>query len=425
VIDLLDCYLYENLVKQGGYLDEVHFIEHTRSQDDIDWLHNLVNATEGYKSFEVGPGCRDDPDRFDCRYERIWERFATDDDIIYIKIDDDMVRMALAPSSETVANMSAQVYMHEDTIPRLVHARINYAQPYAISANLINSPITAWQHYHLGAIRPYLPEPAPTPRKHGVKPTWRASELPTHPHDAQYQNIALGPIYTNDLWNSAIHDEEMFNKAFEEVPFPGHRWLPLTQNTTSLLYTPMSRLGVDPWFMGVHHWSTAAQQHYSLLQNIEEDQLHRYHMASPAGDGLYNTQYIRFNVNFMAIWGKDVVLGAGVQRAHGAVISNLRDDERNLTADIPLALGRPFMIDVQALASHLHFGPQTPQVQMTDLMDRYRAYANEKVCPKDRQKKVPWQPDGLGVPEGSEAPGWWQCPWIGGREDEEEGEGEE
>jgi hypothetical protein len=91
VIDVLDCYLYENMVHQGGYLDEVHFIEHTRSQADIDWLHNLVNATEGYKSFNLGAHCRDDPDRDDCRYERIWERFATDDDTIYIKIDDDMV----------------------------------------------------------------------------------------------------------------------------------------------------------------------------------------------------------------------------------------------------------------------------------------------------------------------------------------------
>jgi hypothetical protein len=322
--------------------------------------------------------------------------------------------------------------MHEDTIPRLVHARIDNAQPYAISANLINSPITAWMHYHLGAIRPYLPEPAPVPRKQGMKPTWRASELPTHPHDAQYQNLALGPIHNNDLWNSAVPDEEAFNHAFEEIPFPGHRWLPLTQNTTSLLYTPMSRLGVDPWFMGVHHWSTAAQQHYSLLQNIEESQLHRYHMAStpPLGVGLYNTQYIRYNLNFLAIWGRDVVLGAGLDPVTKSLPPsskgyNLLDDEKNMTADIPRTLGRPFMIDVQALASHLHFGPQTPQVQMTDLLDRYRAYANEKVCPKDRQKKVPGQPDGLGVPLGSGAPGWWQCPWIGEREEEEEGEGKE
>jgi hypothetical protein len=324
--------------------------------------------------------------------------------------------------------------MHEDTIPRLVHTRIDHPQPYAISANLINSPITAWMHYHLGAIRPYLPEPAPIPRKHGVKPTWRASELPTHPHDELYQNLALGPITNNDLWNSAIPDEDTFNRVFEEVPFPGHRWLPLTQNTTSLLYTPMSRLGIDVWSMGVHHWSTAAQQHYSLLQNIEEDQLQRYYMASvaPNGDGLYNTQYVRYNLNFLAIWGKDVVLGSGLKKTTqtdpvtGAsktiLTSNLRDDEKNMTADIPRALGRPLVIDVQAIASHMHFGPQTPQVQMTDLLDRYRAFANERVCPKDRQKKVPGQPDGLGVPMGNGAPGWWQCPWIGGREEEKEKE---
>nr|POE99352.1 hypothetical protein CFP56_52745 [Quercus suber] len=82
---------------QGGYLDAVHFIEHTTNMDDLTYLHNLVKVTPGYEALEVAPHCREDPHRHDCRYERIWEHFATDDDTIYIKMDDDIVRTALNP----------------------------------------------------------------------------------------------------------------------------------------------------------------------------------------------------------------------------------------------------------------------------------------------------------------------------------------
>jgi hypothetical protein len=46
----------------------------------------------------LGSHCRDEPDREDCRYERIWEHFATEDDTIYIKIDDDMVSVLFLDS---------------------------------------------------------------------------------------------------------------------------------------------------------------------------------------------------------------------------------------------------------------------------------------------------------------------------------------
>jgi len=57
----------------------------------LEWLHNLVNVTEGYEALQVAPHCKQDPHAQDCRYERIWEHFATDEETMYIKIDDDMV----------------------------------------------------------------------------------------------------------------------------------------------------------------------------------------------------------------------------------------------------------------------------------------------------------------------------------------------
>jgi hypothetical protein len=69
----------------------VHFISHTTDAGALLWLDNIVASTPGYERIEVGDHCFDHPNSEDCRYERIWERFATDADTLYIKIDDDMV----------------------------------------------------------------------------------------------------------------------------------------------------------------------------------------------------------------------------------------------------------------------------------------------------------------------------------------------
>lgn len=79
-VDILDCYLQRNLVRNGGYLDEVHFLSHTDNQDDIDWLHDLVNKTSGYKYVPTKGHFGD-----------MWKQHVSDADTMYIKIDDDIV----------------------------------------------------------------------------------------------------------------------------------------------------------------------------------------------------------------------------------------------------------------------------------------------------------------------------------------------
>lgn len=321
----------------------------------------------------------------------------------------------------------------------MVYKRIEHPHPFAISANLINSPTTSWLHYHADAVYPYLPEPLPIGRKNASPPTWRASELPRHPHDDQYQSFIFPPTPDESLVNSAMKNDQELYERFARAPFPGHRWLPLSQNSTSLLFTPMSRASLDPWGPSVHHWGLAAQQHYSLLQNIESGTLYKYHVAPSGGPGLWNMQYTRYNLNFIAVWGRDVAQGIALQRSSGpthwdsrgprigetraewaaagrawasGLSSNMRDDEKNITADMPRALGRPMVIDMHALVAHMHFHDQEPGMQMTDLLDRWRAYANEKVCSPRRQKGVPGQAGGLGWDEGNAGFGWWQCPFV-------------
>ena len=82
-VDILDCYLLQNLASEGGYFDEVQFIVHTNKEDDRAYLEKLVSQREGYRIVDVG----------DCQgtdYSCMWDT-SIEKDTIYIKIDDDIV----------------------------------------------------------------------------------------------------------------------------------------------------------------------------------------------------------------------------------------------------------------------------------------------------------------------------------------------
>lgn len=177
-----------------------------------------------------------------------------------------------------------------------------------------------------------------------------------------------------------------------EPPFVGHRWLPLSKNDTNMdnMMTPMgvvNNWGGTRFGLALNGWGVAAQQHYSLFQNIEEDTVWKYHFGSKQGpsEKLWNMQYTRYNLNFIAIWGKDVRANLPIED----------DDEQGIGVTLPKKLGRPFFVDTKAVVAHLHFGPQTMGMLKTDVLDRYRALANEMVCASDNQKipideRCPW-----------------------------------
>ena len=45
------------------------------------------------------------------------------------------------------------------------------------------------------------------------------------------------------------------------------------------------------------------------------------------------------------------------------------------------------LIDTHAIVAHFSFGVQFNEMAETDILDRYRAYANEMVCTTDNQLK--------------------------------------
>lgn len=86
-VEILDCYLKKNLVTSGGWLDEVHFVVNTEKEDDIAYLDGLLKTSELYKKITIPK----------LGYNEVWEAGVQEENM-YIKIDDDIVRFALLPS---------------------------------------------------------------------------------------------------------------------------------------------------------------------------------------------------------------------------------------------------------------------------------------------------------------------------------------
>jgi hypothetical protein len=82
-VDILDCYLQQNLASNDGYLDEVRFLVHTEDEEDLSYLEGLVAQTDQYTVRYPGPCQGDD---FSC----MWSD-CVDDNTVYVKIDDDVV----------------------------------------------------------------------------------------------------------------------------------------------------------------------------------------------------------------------------------------------------------------------------------------------------------------------------------------------
>ncbi|KAL8736559.1 MAG: hypothetical protein Q9181_002369 [Wetmoreana brouardii] len=336
-VEILECYLRRNLVENGGLLDEVIFVTKTNDVADLEWLDQLIPTSKSYKKRMLA-------DR-GINFGQTWDIFEKG--TMYVKIDDDVM------------------FIDNSTIREIVTMKTAHPEYLLVSANGINNPALSWVHYHLGAIRPYLPELSRP--EADLPPSWRASELPPW---------SDGAIFTRRKWFDA--------------PYENHRWLPLGPKYT-LDGTPITTTTYDKSGPGWNNWAIAAQEHYSFLENLENETLHRYHFDT------WDYQYERLSINLIAVWGDDIV-------------DNLpfpEDDEQHLTVDLPKKLGRRKLLlfthqasksspadcliltdsvmNGKALASHYCFNAQRPDgkgLEWTDVLARYKAYAEEKVCQK-------------------------------------------
>lgn len=347
-LQILDCYLRRNLAVNGGWLDEVHFVQNTRVPSDLSWLHDLVQRVPQYKILTHPYKDQD--------FNQIW-RHVVQAGVIHVKIDDDMV------------------FVSDKAVEEVVTTLVARPDAFAVLANLINSAMLGWVHHHSGAIKAYMPEPFAPPKETSAAygPTaWRASALPTLPSaDYDFREFDL-----------LLDQKGILGAKTGEVggaPFANHRWLPCRNGELQMAKTPMWHTQYSATSNDWRRWALGAQQHYAFLDNLETKNLDAYHMGNPR-DGTWNMRHMHSNVNFMAIWGHDILdhLPANAPA----------NDEAMLTEIVPAALKREVLTQSRAIASHFAFGPQS-QMSDTDLLSRYRAYANAFVCSADNHIPIP------------------------------------
>ncbi|KHN95054.1 uncharacterized protein MAM_07103 [Metarhizium album ARSEF 1941] len=317
---ILDCYLKRNLAKNGGVLDGVIWLRQTDDAQDLQFLDKLVRS-EAHYSDQTGHA---DAAR---AYDGI------EDDLLYVKVD------------------SGIVYIEDGTILSMVHRRAIRPDLYLVSANVVNQPLSSWLHLSLGAVKPYLPDNETLVKaRSGV--SWRSSRLPPWRGP---------PDFDLDKWNPPAGRQ--------------HLWLPVMWKKDRLLdNTPIVHTVYDAYRkQGKWEWMAAAQQHFSLLENLERGELSKYKFH------LWNYQELGMGTQLVAMTGRDINAAKPIDDAA----------ERHLSVTVPRKTGRPAVADGRGVAAYYSSKDQYEALEKTDILERYRSFAQEHVC----KGGMLWTPD--------------------------------
>jgi len=321
-VEMLRCYLERNLVDNGGWLDEIHWVQNTDKKDDLEYLDEILASSPRYKKIDLtGEGVGF------VGYANAWGHLERGS--LYFKVDDDVVWFA------------------DDAIPRTVTLKLNHPEYFLVSGNIINSPLMGWVHYHMGAMHPYFPE-------------FGVLEPPAPIIDLSLSNRVSWRYTDYPYWEGP---DDWFFEIDQDVPYEGHRWLRL-QNDSAIHRTPIAEIEYKTWGTGLKSWAIAAQEHYSFLENLKDNRLDLYKFGKP-----WITDYQRLSINFMTLWADEVLDNLPMDTV----------DEEWLTKVLPQRLGKSIAVESDALASHFTFGTQAG-VAKTDLLARYHDYALENAC---------------------------------------------
>jgi hypothetical protein len=278
-------------VDNGGWLDEVHWVRNTEQPEDLAYLQEILDSSPRYKVVDLsqeGTGS--------AGYNNAWGHMERGK--LYVKIDDDVIWMA------------------DDTIPRIVTMKIQHPEYFIVSANIINSPLMGWVHYHMGAMHPYFPEykgvmDPPSPEHGGITPppsrkSWKYTKYPS--------------------WEGP---DDWFFDLDQDPPYNGHQWLRLA-NDTDLHRTPITQIEYATWGTGLKSWAIVAQEHYSFLENLLEDQLDLYKFKR-----VWLADYERLSINLMTLWADEVLDNLPMDTV----------DEEWLTKVLPKRIGKSVAIE--------------------------------------------------------------------------------
>lgn len=266
-------------------------MRNTEKPDDLAYLQEILKSSPRYKMIDLsleGVGT--------AGYNNAWSHMERGK--LYVKIDDDVVWMA------------------DDTIPRIVSMKIAHPEYFIVSANIVNSPLMGWVHYHMGALHPYFPE------YKGVMdpPSPDSSGLPSPPIRKSWKYTDYPEWEGPDDW---------FFDLDQDPPYNGHRWLRL-KNDTDLHRTPVARIEYATWGTGLKSWAIVTQEHYSFLENLLDDQLDRYKFKR-----VWLADYERLSINLMTLWADEVLDNLPMSTV----------DEEWLTQVLPKRIGKSVAVE--------------------------------------------------------------------------------
>lgn len=162
---ILDGYIKQNLMKNGGLLDEVIWIVRTDNTRDIAWLNSVLLPSEPvYYTSRIVEG-----EHFTEHYQSL------DPDVYYVKLDDDTM------------------YVGERAIDMMLHEKLR-DRFFIVSANVINHSVLTWIHAGMGAMH--------THKNDGGREILGNDYddlLMTYLEDKPFANFTYGPLETCSL----------------------------------------------------------------------------------------------------------------------------------------------------------------------------------------------------------------------------------
>lgn len=259
-----------NLAENGGWLDEVIWAVVTEDQNDVLYLDEILEQSRSYKKLHLSQG-------LGYGYRNIWNAMRGEQ--LYVKIDDDIVRQeTLYQDSWPVHELTAaEVWIAEDTVPRLIESKLRHPETLIVSANVVNNPLQNFLHYHNGALHPYLPQHIDRPTNSSPEEvSWRASHYP--------------------YWEASED-----RSAYPDENHAGRQQWRRVKNDNYLNLTPAAEIRYEAWGKSYLSWQIAAQVHYSFLENLEAARLDFYRF-----DHLWHLYGLRQRINLIAISGSDI-----------------------------------------------------------------------------------------------------------------------
>ena len=114
-------------MENGGIIEEYIFVVRTEDEEDLAYLEELLVANPKYSAHRsAGSG-------FD--YSQMWS--AVEAGNVYVKIDDDVVRIRASEATLVYAADIYELYIEDSTIRSIVKRKVEHPEYIVVSANLV------------------------------------------------------------------------------------------------------------------------------------------------------------------------------------------------------------------------------------------------------------------------------------------------